>query len=431
MTNVLQEMLLIDEPSVFRLYKEMIRISGYFIPPFFLIALVLEFLGEMNFGMVVKKLLIVTIIMSSFYVIHTKTVEISLDSASKILKKVSPRNLFVKKWYHPKIRTIKKSEWGVLESIAIPNLNDLLATAYFLMAKVFIWILKLIYSSVYHLTYIFSGITALLYFLGWTKDSLKGTIQSSLWCIIMPFVVVSILALVGNSINEKAITGQNAIADIDTILWLFGITLLLLLTPVITLGMVRGDGIAFAGSKMGSLAVSTAMKTGAVIPFVIGRGKSIKQKIQRVRNGKGTVNNLNKISKSNSAKYSDNSPNNSINNRTHAGERTRNEISKVQKGYGIGSKESNFTKESYKESSDSNRFKQNVSNSKLERVKSNRPNIDRKPYEATREVFKSPKGNFHQEKRSLSRKSVIEQRKSSDELIQKKTLFKGKVRGNK
>ena len=282
MTNVLREMLLIEEDSVFKLYEEMVQIAKYLVMPAFMVGIILEYFGEMNFGDVLKKLLIVMVVLTSFYTIHTKAVDISLELASNTLKQVSPNNFFVKKWYHSKIATTKAKGWGSFKDIVIPNLNDLLATAYYLMAKVFTWLLKLIYSAVYHLTYVFSGISALLYFFGWTKNSLKGTIQSSLWCIIMPFVVISILALVGNSISGSAGRGELAMGSIDTILWLFGITLLLLLTPVITLGMVRGDGISSAGAQMGSQMVSTGMKVGMAVPFISTYGGSAYRKAQGV-----------------------------------------------------------------------------------------------------------------------------------------------------
>ncbi len=266
--NILREMLLIEDPSIFRLYQEMMNIAGYFVAPVFTIALLLEYFGEMNFGGVVKKLLLITVFMGAFYQFHSKAVELSLESASYTLKKVSPRNLFVKKWYHTKVKTKEKKEWNFIQSIAIPNLNDLLATAFFLLSKVFIWLLKLIYSSVYHLTYVFSGVTAILYFLGWTKDALKGTVQASLWCMAMPYVIVAILALVGNSIDETALGGELIIAKVDTIIWLFGVTLLLLITPLISYGLIKGDGIHSFGSKMGSMVVSSGLKAMAFSPML-------------------------------------------------------------------------------------------------------------------------------------------------------------------
>jgi hypothetical protein len=266
--NILEEMLLIQEPSVFKLYQELMKMAGYFIAPVFTIALIIEYFGEMNFGVVVRKLLIITVFMGSFYQFHSKAVELSLEAASYTLKKVSPRNLFVKKWFQVKVRTKEKKQWSFLESFAIPNLNDLIATGFFLMAKVFIWLLKLIYSSVYHLTYVFSGITAILFFLDWTKDAIKGTFQASLWCMFLPFVIVAILALVGNSIDETALSGGLIISKVDTIIWLFGVTLLLLISPMITFGMVKGEGMHSFGSKMGAMVVSSGLKATSLAPVI-------------------------------------------------------------------------------------------------------------------------------------------------------------------
>ncbi len=277
--NILEEMLLIQEPSVIKLYEEMMKISGYFIAPVFTIGLLIEYFGEMDFAGVVRKLLLITLFMGSFYQFHTKAVGLSLETASYTLNKVSPRNLFVKKWFHVKVRTREQKQWSFLESFAIPNLNDLVATAFFLMAKVFIWLLKLIYSSVYHLTYVFSGLTAILFFLGWTKDAIKGTFQASLWCMFLPFVIVAILALVGNSIDETAIAGGLVVAKIDTIIWLFGVTLLLLISPLITFGMVKGEGIHSFGSKMGAMVVSSGLKAAALSPLLASSMKGVTQKI--------------------------------------------------------------------------------------------------------------------------------------------------------
>lgn len=284
-SDLLKSMLLIEEPSVLKLYQEMMQIAGYFIAPVFLIAILIEFFGDMNFGEIVKKLLVVTVFMTFFYQFHTTAVGIALESASDTLQKVSPRNIFAKKWYEVKVRTRDQKDWSLLEKFAIPNLNDLVGTAFFLLSKAFIWLLKLIYSTVYHFTYVFSGITAVMYFLGWTKDALKGTVQGSLWCLLLPFVVVAILALVGNSFDDSAQSGELVIAKIDTIIWLFGVTLLLLLSPLITLGMVRGEGMQAFGAKMGTMVTSAGMRTVSMLPLLAMMPDRVKSTISKATTG--------------------------------------------------------------------------------------------------------------------------------------------------
>lgn len=283
-------MLLIQEPSSFKLYEEISNIAGYFIAPVFTLALILEYLGEMNFLAVLKKLVIVSIFMGSFYTFHSISTDIALKTASQTLKKVSPRNLFLKKWYEQKIKTKSKTSWGSFKSFFIPNINDLVAMMFFVLASEFIWLLKLIYSSVYHLTYIFSSIAAVLYFLGWTKDSLKGIVQSSLWCIIQPFVLVGILALIGNSIDSRALDSKVATESIENLVWLLGIATLILMTPLITFMLIRGDGISGAGAKMGGAFLNMAGHGLRVLPTLqssyrssksgLYKGRSVSRKIQ-------------------------------------------------------------------------------------------------------------------------------------------------------
>ena len=296
--DLIKGMLLIEEPSIYRLYEEMMQIANYFVAPVFMIALLIEYFGDYNFAGVVKKLLIITLFMSFFYQFHTHAVDVALESSSNLLQKVSPRNIFVKKWTEVKIKTKEKADWGLIEKFAIPNLNDIVATAFFLISKVFIWLLKLIYSTVYHFTYVFSGITAVLYFLGWTKDAIKGTVQGSLWCLLMPFVIVAILALVGNSFEDVASDGELVFSKIDTIVWLFGVTLLLLLSPVITYGMIRGEGIQSFGAKMGTMLTSSAMKMKMALPLMMMMSDRSKGASTQLFNGVRSVSNVANKSKS-------------------------------------------------------------------------------------------------------------------------------------
>jgi hypothetical protein len=257
-SEFLRNLLLIEEPSVFRLYQEMTQISMMLIGPLFLLAVIFEFLGEMQFVEVLKKLFLISIFITFFYQLHSKAVDVSLRTASETLTRVSPDNIFTKRWTEGRIKTPKDESWSWAKSFALPNVNEMIGTTLFVLAQVLLWILKLIYSTVYHLTYVFSGITAVLYFLGWTKDALKGTVQASIWCVLLPFVVIAILALVGNTLNDNVQGTGLAVGSIDSLIWLFGITLLLITTPFMTLGMVKGDGVHAFGAKVATLTTLAA-----------------------------------------------------------------------------------------------------------------------------------------------------------------------------
>ena len=270
MINPIADMLLIEEPSIMTFYSEMTRLGSLYLAPAFTLALVLEYFADWNFLEVIKKLVIIVMFMSFFQSFHTAAVKVSLDTAYLTLKKVDPGNLFVRQWYHPKIKTKEDKSWNVIQKLVVPNLNDLLGTAFYLLARVSVWVLKLIYSTVYHLTYIFAPITALLYFFNWTNKGLMGTVQSTLWCILMPFVVVAIFALVGNGLDDRAANGELIAGDIETIIWLFGVSLILLIAPLVTWGMVKGEGIASGAGTLGKTAIK-GITTVAVASTMLGR----------------------------------------------------------------------------------------------------------------------------------------------------------------
>lgn len=260
-TAILSQLLLLENPSIIKLYAEIMNIANYFVLPCFTIALIFEYFSDNNFGEVVKKLLLIVMFMTFFYQFHTQGSKIALKASSELLHKVSPSNLFIKNLSDIKIKTKEKTNsLNLIDKFIVPNLNDLVATLFYVLGKVFLWLLKLIYSTVYHLTYVFSGVSAILYFFNWTKGSLKGSMQASLWCMLLPFVVVSILCLVGNSFQDRASDGEFLVSSIDSIVWLFGITLLLLISPLIAYGIIQGDGPAATGAKVGALLATGATK---------------------------------------------------------------------------------------------------------------------------------------------------------------------------
>lgn len=283
--DLLKSLLLIEEPSVYRLYQEFLEISRYLLAPAFLLALIFEYFGEFDFLGVVKKLFIITFIMNFFHEIHVHSSSMALNLASETLERVSPRNIFLRKWQESKFKPQNPTNGSFYDSFVVPNVNDLVATAFYLISKIMLWLLKLIYSTVYHFTYLFSGITSVLFLFGWTRDALRGTVQSFVWCLILPFVVVSILALVGNSFDDKANSGV-IVSQIDTLAWLFGVTLLLSMSPVISYGLVKGEGMQSVGSKLGSMVTSTGLKTAAYTASAVTllkRSQENKKKLSALR----------------------------------------------------------------------------------------------------------------------------------------------------
>jgi hypothetical protein len=258
--GVLKSMLLLDEPNISGLRLGIENYSKAFILVSFTGALVWEFFNEMKFMGVVKNLVLALVFMGFFYQFHTEAVDLSFKASEALLREVSPRNIFLRPWSEVKVKTTETSN-SFVDKFIVPNLNDLLGTALFLLSKICIWILKLIYTTVYHFTYLFAPITAVLSFFPVSKGSMSGTITSSLWCILLPLVLVVFLALVGNAVQIPAQHGELAISSMDHLIWIFGITLLMLLAPSFTFSLIKGsvastaDAIGLKMTGMGAKAL--------------------------------------------------------------------------------------------------------------------------------------------------------------------------------
>jgi hypothetical protein len=278
-TGVIKSMLLLEEPNILGLRIGIENYSKAFLTVVFIGALIWQFVTDMKFIGVVKNLVLALVFIGCFYEFHTKAVDLSFKASEDLLREVSPRNIFLKRWNEVKVKTTDSSNSSFIEKIAIPNLNDLLGTALFLLSKVCILILKLIYTTVYHFTYIFAPITAIISFLPISKNSMAGTITSSLWCILLPLVLVVFLALVGNSIQMPAENGQLAISSMDQLIWIFGITVLMLLAPSFTFSLIKGsiastaDAVGLKMTGIGAKALVGLPIAYGLVQKVLGKGK--------------------------------------------------------------------------------------------------------------------------------------------------------------
>jgi hypothetical protein len=321
-TGIIKSMLLLDEPNLSGLRHGIENSAKAFLAVSFIGALSWEFLTEMKFMGVVKNLVLALVFMGCFYEFHTKAVDLSFKASEELLREVSPRNIFLRKWAEVKVKTSEttdgSSKFNFIEKFAIPNLNDLLGTALFLLSKICILILKLIYTTVYHFTYIFAPITAILSFIPTSKNSMAGTVTSSLWCILLPFVLVVFLAMVGNSIQIPAENGQLAISSMDQLIWIFGITLLMLLVPSFTFMLIKGS-VASTADAIGVKMTGIGAKALISLPLVYGLGQKIFGK-EKGRGNKDKKNNFRSSQNSHpySRKYSpDRMPNINSSNNTY------------------------------------------------------------------------------------------------------------------
>jgi hypothetical protein len=103
---------------------------------------------------------------------------------------------------------------------------------------------------------------------------MTGTITSSLWCILLPFVLVVFLALVGNSVQMPAENGQLAVSSMDQLIWIFGITLLMLLAPSFTYSLIKGS-VANTADAVGVKMTGIGAKALVTLPIAYGLAQKV------------------------------------------------------------------------------------------------------------------------------------------------------------
>jgi len=246
----MEEILLIKEPSIEKLFNELRNIARLALLPAFAVGLLKEYATDFNFIAVFKALIISVLFLSYFPKIHTDATKASLSIATDVLNKISPNNKFFG------VVKDEKENKSLFETL-LGGFEDLVANFFYFLSRIFSFLLKLIYSSVFYLTYVFSGISAVLYLAGF-RGSINGMVKSSIWCLILPFILVCIIAIVGNSIDFAQ---SSALNGIEKILWLFGVNLLMLIAPAFTFSLIKDANISGSGAVFSSLNMKGARNT--------------------------------------------------------------------------------------------------------------------------------------------------------------------------
>jgi len=104
---------------------------------------------------------------------------------------------------------------------------------------------------------------AILSVLPITSKSLTGAIKTSLWCILMPFVVAIVLALIGDSDAFFKTYSGGIVQNLESLIQLLVMTIILLLTPLITSKIMTDTGVTSVAENVGQMAAMSTMIGGA------------------------------------------------------------------------------------------------------------------------------------------------------------------------
>jgi hypothetical protein len=279
-TSLLKDLLFISNPKVLGLCDYLNQSALLFILPAFYIGIISEFFTNFDFKSVAKRAVIAFLAIRLLTPIHIEAVDTSLKVSSELIKKYSPQNKFLTAYETAKgdnLEAGKKGVWKKLTSIVKILVDDPIIMIIFLFSYIAFFLLTQIYSLTYHLTIAMIGLCAVLSILPITSRSLVGAVRSSLWCIIMPFVVAIILCLIGDSDAFFKTYSGGIVQNLESLIQLLIMTIILLLSPMITTKIMSESGVSHVADSIGQMAGMATLFGGASLSskFIGGKAKMV------------------------------------------------------------------------------------------------------------------------------------------------------------
>jgi hypothetical protein len=258
--SVLEELLFQKSSSMLSIVDYVKSTSLKFLPGFFCLSLAIEYFRDWNFLQVLKQLVVVLIALMAFKSIHIDVVDHSFEAAQNILDHFDGQNEFLKRWKNEAAHRESSDESFDLTNLNIKNLtSDVLSNLVWIICLFFFILLKQLYSFVYYLTLIFFPICALLSLLPITRGALAGAIKSSMWCMLMPFILAIAIVLLGQSLNWPTQESNYLVSNLEGILRLCVCLFLVLLSTLLAQKIIDGTGVSSFASSIGQMATMTAM----------------------------------------------------------------------------------------------------------------------------------------------------------------------------
>ncbi|QDK42714.1 hypothetical protein DOM21_14895 [Bacteriovorax stolpii] len=276
-TNLLKNLLLVSNPKVMGLSEYLSQVALMFVLPAFYIGMIVEYFTSFDFKSVAKRALIAFLAIKLFLPVYTGAVDVSLKTSSELLSKYSSHNKFLSAYQSASVATNSNAGiWDRLKSIVSIIMNDPIVVFIFIMSYTSFFLLTQLYSLIYHLGIAFFGVCAVLSILPITQRSLTGAVYTGFWCALMPFVVMIVLALIGDSDAFLRDYSGGIVQNLESLIQLLVMTILLLLTPVITTKILNGTGLNAVADNLGQMAAMATLIGGTkVVASSITKGGAI------------------------------------------------------------------------------------------------------------------------------------------------------------
>lgn len=275
--GLLKNLLLTENPRIIGLSEYLNQVALLFIVPAFYVGMIIEYFTNFDFQGVAKRAFIAFLAIKLLMPIHIQMVDQSLSVSSTLLSKYSSGNKFLTAYQNASVVTdSSKGIWDRLKGIVAIVTDDSIVVSIFLFSYGAFFLLTQLYGLIYHLTLSFIGLCAVLSIFPITSKSLKGAVYSSLWCVVMPFVVMIVLSLVGDSdAFLKDYTG-GIVQNIESLIQLLVMMILLLMTPFLTSKIMNGTGLNSVADNIGQMAAMSTMVGGASYASKIASSSALK-----------------------------------------------------------------------------------------------------------------------------------------------------------
>lgn len=266
MNSTIYDLLMITSFDLDRLIEDYRQFFLALLPGMFIFACLIEYFDKMNVFDLFKRGLIAVIILTSVTSFYKESIKYSIDAADTKFSEQKSKNILLMDMFEAakffdriddKEKDFIKDHGylkGGLKFIKYhffdSFINDGFTIGVYFISQLCFVLIKVIYSLVYYLGYGLMGIPILIYLFPTMGNVLRGGILSYIWCLIVPHVLVFVLSMIGAEINRGYDSGQVIGGSITGTVLLFLLTLFIAFTPLISMMLINGSGIAQAGGMM-------------------------------------------------------------------------------------------------------------------------------------------------------------------------------------
>jgi hypothetical protein len=281
MNSIIKDFLLVDFPSFKEFSKVITEVGNNVLLPTFVVALIIEFFGRLEFLQTLRRLAMALLLLSSFSYFHTSVTDYGFKVSTDIINSAKGKSNFIELWKKAQKELKKKkvdkksgSIVGYLKNVHAFVWKDnlgLVAQIINTFIAISLILNMCIYSLVFHFNIALVGLVAVLSIIGFNKDLVFTPIKTSIWCAFVPVVISGIIVTIGSVLSNDNQTIYSLIqAFVLSILMLFSLPLsaYILKGDIVQwaskMGMISGAGVAIYGAKAAfSLAKKPAMAIGA------------------------------------------------------------------------------------------------------------------------------------------------------------------------